>query len=124
MKTFEEFLNEQIYTAKEISDYMKNISDTPETDIPDYYISLIKKEKTRFEKKMIDIQELLKNDESLKEYVMSGEDRYEYSDYEPSHEELYSPIVIYKGEVIDGYNRTATLYKNGEKKIEAYISIN
>lgn len=123
MKTFEEFLNEQIYTAKEISDYMKNISDTPETDIPDYYISLIKKEKTRFEKKMIDIQELLKNDESLKEYVMSGEDRYEYSDYEPSREELYSPIVIYKGEVIDGYNRTATLYKNGEKEIEAYVSI-
>jgi hypothetical protein len=123
MKTFEQFLNEQIYTAKEICDYMTEISDTPETDIPDYYMDVIKNANAKFELKTLKIDDLLAQDESLKEYVMSGEDRYEDSDYEPSWEELQNPIVVYKGEVIDGYNRTAVLYRSGEKEIQAYVSI-
>jgi len=123
MKTFEQFLNEQIYTAKEICDYMTEISDTPETDIPDYYMDVIKNANAKFELKTLKIDDLLAQDESLKEYVMSGEDRYEDSDYEPSWEELQNPIVVYKGEVIDGYNRTGVLYRSGEKEIQAYVSI-
>jgi hypothetical protein len=123
MKTFEQFLNEQIYTATEICDYMTEISDTPETDIPDYYIDVIKKANAKFELKTLKIDDLLAQDESLKEYVMSGEDRYEDSDYEPSWEELQNPIVVYKGEVLDGYNRTGVLYRSGEKEIQAYVSI-
>ena len=62
-------------------------------------------------------------DKSLEEYVKSGEDRYEDSDYKPSHKELENPVVIYKGEVIDGYNRISTKYHNGEKDVEAFISL-
>ena len=130
MKTFEQFLNEtvqalneQTYTAKEICDYLKEISDTPETDIPDFYMEKIMKANATFELKTLKIQDLLDQDESLKEYVMSGEDRYEDSDYEPTWDELEYPIVVYNGEVIDGYNRTGVLYRAGEKEIEAYVSI-
>ena len=123
MKTFEQFLNEQIYTAKEICDYMTEISDTPETDIPDYYMDVINRENAKFELKTLKITDLLANDKSLEEYVMSGEDRYEDSNYEPTWDELQNPIVVYRGEVIDGYNRTGALYRSGEKEIEAYVSI-
>jgi len=130
MKTFEQFLNEtvqalneQTYTAKEICDYLEVISDTPETDIPDFYMEKIMRSNATFELKTLKIQDLLNQDESLKEYVMSGEDRYEDSDYEPTLDELEYPIVVYSGEVIDGYNRTGVLYRAGEKEIEAYVSI-
>jgi hypothetical protein len=123
MKTFENFLNETYYTAKEVSDYIKEISDTPETDIPDYYLDIIKREKPQFVLKTLKIKDLLAKDKSLEEYVLSGEDRYENSDYEPHWKDLENPIVVFKGEVIDGYNRTATKYRNGEEEIEAYVSI-
>jgi hypothetical protein len=111
------------YTAQEIVDYITQISDTPETDVPDYYFELILKDRSKFVKKTLKISDLLMKDKSLEEYVKSGEDRYEDSDYEPSHEELENPVVVYKGEVIDGYNRISTKYHNGEKEVEAYISI-
>lgn len=123
MKTFEDFLNENIYSARDIASYIENISDTPETDIPDYYIDIIKKNNVKFELKTVKIKDLLAKDKSLEEYVLSGEDRYENSDYEPSYDELNNPIVIYNGEVIDGYNRTGQLYRAGESVIDAYVSI-
>jgi hypothetical protein len=123
MKSFTEFLNEQIYTAKEVSDYIKEVSDTPETDIPDYYLDIIKKAKAKFELKKLKIKDLLAQDKSLEEYVLSGEDRYEESEYPPHWEDIYNPIVVYNGEVIDGYNRKGMLYRAGEKEVEAYVSI-
>jgi hypothetical protein len=113
----------QTYTAKEIVDYVTQISDTPEADVPDYYFDLILKAGAKFVKKTLKIADLLAKDKSLEEYVKSGEDRYEDSDYEPSHKELENPVVIYKGEVIDGYNRISTKYRNDEKEVEAYVSI-
>jgi hypothetical protein len=123
MRTFENFLNESFYTAKEVSDYIKEISDTPETDIPDYYLDIIKKENARFELKTVKIKDLLASDKSLEEYVLSGEDRYEDSDYEPHWKDLHNPIVIFNGEVIDGYNRTSKLHRSGETEVEAYVSL-
>jgi hypothetical protein len=121
--TFSEFLNEsQVYNYKEIIDYIKDL-ETPENDVPDYYFELIKKAKAKFIIKTIEIDDLLKVDKSLKEYVDSGEDRYEDSEYPPLEDELYNPIVIFDGEVIDGYNRTSQLYHRGDKTIEAYVSI-
>jgi hypothetical protein len=111
------------YTAKEIVDYVTQISDTPEADVPDYYFELILKDDAKFIKRTLRIADLLKQDKSLEEYVKSGEDRYEDSDYTPSHEELENPVVIHKGEVIDGYNRISTKYRNGEKEVEAYVSL-
>jgi hypothetical protein len=126
IKNFNDFINENysnFYTYKEIIDYIKEISDTPETDIPDYYLDLIAKDKPKFIKKIVNFEDLFKNDKSYEEYVKSGEDRYEDSDYEPHWEELEQPIVIFKGEVIDGYNRSGAKWRNGDKEIEAYISV-
>lgn len=120
---FEDFLNESdIFTAKDIIAYIKDL-ETPENDVPDYYFDLIKKAKAKFELKTVNIEDLLKQDKSLKEYVDSKEDRYEHSEYPPLEDELSNPIVIFNGEVIDGYNRTSKNYHNGEKTIEAYVSI-
>jgi len=120
---FEEFLNEETtYTAKEMISYIKDL-ETPENDVPDYYFDLIKKANAKFVIKTVNIEELLKQDKSLKEYVDSKEDRYEDSEYPPLEDELHNPIVIFNGEVIDGYNRTSKNYHNGEKTIEAYVSI-
>lgn len=121
--TFTEFLNEEtVYNAKEVIDYIRDL-ETPENDVPDYYFDLIKKAKAKFVIKTVNIEELLKNDKSLKEYVDSGEDRYENSEYPPDEDDLNNPIVIFNGEVIDGYNRTSRHYHNGEKTIQAYVSI-
>jgi hypothetical protein len=123
IKRFEEFLNESdVFTAKDIVAYITDL-ETPENDVPDYYFDLIKKAKAKFELKTVNIEDLLKQDKSLKEYVDSKEDRYENSEYPPLEDELSNPIVIYNGEVIDGYNRTSKNYRNGEKTIEAYVSI-
>jgi hypothetical protein len=111
-----------VYNAKEVIDYIKDL-ETPENDVPDYYFGLIKKAKAKFVIKTVNIEELLKNDKSLKEYVDSGEDRYEDSEYPPHEDDLNNPIVIFNGEVIDGYNRTSRHYHNGEKTIQAYVSI-
>lgn len=120
---FEEFLNESdIFTAKDIISYITDL-ETLENDIPDYYFDLIKKANTKFELKTVNIEDLLRRDASLKEYVDSKEDRYENSEYPPHEDDLSNPIVIFNGEVIDGYNRTSKNYHNGEKTIEAYVSI-
>lgn len=121
-KLFEK-VNGALYSTKEIINYIKGISQTPETDVPDYYFSLMKKESPKFSLQRLSINEILEKDKSVHEYVMSGEDRYEDSYYEPSNDELYDPIVIYKGEVIDGYNRLGTLYRLGGKEVDAYVSI-
>jgi len=123
IKRFEEFLNESdVFTAKDIIAYITEL-ETPENDVPDYYFDVIKKAKAKFELKTVNIEDLLKQDKSLKEYVDSKEDRYEDSEYPPHEDDLSNPIVIYNGEVIDGYNRTSKNYHNGEKTIEAYVSI-
>ena len=57
---------------------------------------------------------------------MGGEKRYGEggeSMHEPHHKDLYFPIVIFDGEVIDGYNRTSVHYHDGVKFIEAYVSV-
>lgn len=110
------------YTAQEVIDYIKDL-ETPDNDVPDYYFSVMKKNKTKFELKTVNIEDLLKSDESLAEYVNTGENRYENSTYEPSGDELDHPIVILDGEVIDGYNRTGANYRAGNKTINAYVSI-
>lgn len=115
--------NNDIYTYKDIIKYITKISDNPVTDVPDYFFTLLKKDKPKFILKEINIEELLQQDPDLKEYVDSDNDRYEDSDYEPHWKELNNPIVIFNDEVIDGYNRTGVKYRNGEETIDAYVSI-
>jgi hypothetical protein len=126
LTNFTDFLNEsEILNYKEIINYITKI--TPdESDVPDYFFDQIKKSGKKFELKRVKIEDILKKDESLREYVMSGEVRYGEdgeSEHEPYPEDIHQPIVIFNGEVVDGYSRTAEHYRMGEDFIDAYVSI-
>jgi hypothetical protein len=124
IQTYENFLNESSKSADEIIRYIKSLTPS-DSDHPDYFISLIKKSGKSFELKTLKIDDIIKMDKSLAEYVKSGEIRYGEggeSDLEPYDDELDNPIVIFDGHVVDGYSRTSTLYKRGVKNIQAWIS--
>lgn len=113
-----------IMTAEEIADYISRI--TPDSsDVPDFFIKQVLKSEKTFKLQKISIEDLLASDPSLAEYVESGEERYgdeEENEYRPSPNELDNPIVVFDGEVIDGYSRVATHYQNGEDLIYGYVS--
>jgi hypothetical protein len=113
-----------IMTAEEIADYISGI--TPDSsDVPDFFIKQVLKSEKTFKLQKISIEDLLASDPSLAEYVESGEERYgdeEENEYQPSPNELDNPIVVFDGEVIDGYSRVATHYQNGEDLIYGYVS--
>ncbi len=117
---------ENLYSHEDIIQHITNISDRPGTDVPDYYFELLRKAKPNFIRQQLNIKDILQMDAAVAEYVNGGEDRYEDFDEDeyPDNDDLYFPIVIWKNEVIDGYNRLSTLYKQGEKTITAYVSVN
>jgi hypothetical protein len=117
--------SEKILSSNEIIDYIKYITPS-ESDIPDYFLSLIEKSNKNFKLKKLSIKKLMTQDISLKDYIESKEDRYGddlEGDYIPDYNELENPIVVFNGEVIDGYSRTATHYHNGDDTIYGYVSI-
>jgi hypothetical protein len=113
-----------IMTAEEIADYISRI--TPDSsDVPDFFIKQVLKSEKTFKLQKISIEDLLASDLSLAEYVESGEERYgdeEENEYQHGPNELNNPIVVFDGEVIDGYSRVATHYQNGEDLIYGYVS--
>jgi hypothetical protein len=116
--------NEYSLTGEEVADYIESI--TPdESDIPDYFISKIKDSNKNFTRQKLKIQDLIDSDESLAEYIESGDERYgeeSDSEYQPNSKDLYNPIVVYKGQVMDGYSRISTLYNGGEEYIYGYVA--
>lgn len=111
-------------TAEEIVNYISKITPN-ESDVPDYFISQVLKSGKTFKKEKISIEDLLASDPSLAEYVESGEERYgddSEHNYQPDMDELDYPIVVFDGEVIDGYSRVATHYHNGYDSIYGYVS--
>jgi len=125
VKLYESWLAEKTMTSDEIIQYVKSLTPS-DSDHPDYFLAQIKKSGKDFELKTVNIKDVLKKDKDVKDYVMSGEERYgkdSETDYEPSYSEIEHPIVIFNNEVIDGYSRTSTLYHQGETKIQAWISI-
>jgi hypothetical protein len=125
-KTFHKWIANEAeqLSAKEINDYISDL--TPrDSDIPDYFMELIKKSGKKFVLKTVSIEDLLANDQALSDYVKSGEVRYGEggeSELEPRESDLDYPIVVFNGEVVDGYSRTSTLYHRGEKTIKAWVS--
>jgi hypothetical protein len=124
IKLFETFINESVMSAKQVTDYIKDL--TPEdSDHPDYSIQQIKKSKKKFELKTFKISDIIKMDKYVNDYVKSGEVRYGEggeSTYEPYDDELDQPIVIFDNEVVDGYSRLSTLHQRGAKNIKAWVS--
>jgi len=126
MKSYKEFLNEaKSKSAKEIADYITYI--TPDhSDVPDFYIDKILKSNKTFTLQKVKVKNVIKMDKDVKNYIDSGEDRYgkdaEEWDEIPDDIELDNPIVIFDNEVLDGYSRLSTHYREGIPYIYAYIA--
>ena len=114
-------------SSRDIVEYISGITPS-DSDVPDFFFKKIMQSGKYFVKRNVSIQELLDRDDSLREYVESKEDRYgnwggePQSEIEPDPNDIDLPIVVFNGEVVDGYSRTASHYHNGEKYIQAYVS--
>jgi len=115
IKLFESF---DTYTDQEVIDHIIGI--TPdESDVPDYFIDKLIKGRT-FKIEEVSIEDLMKSDASFKEYIDSGEQRYDQDD--KNEYSLENEIVVVDGEVMDGYSRSSELLRRGEKKTMAYVA--
>lgn len=126
--SFENFLSEHqivTMTPKEICDYITSITPS-NSDVPDFFFELIRKSPKKFILQKVRIKDLLEKDPSLKEYVEHSEERYGNSNDEdehvPANEDIDLPIVVFNGEVMDGYNRTLVHVLMGEEFIKAYVA--
>ena len=116
-------------SPQEVANYIEEITPNEE-DIPHFFISKILESNKMFELKKFSIDELLRSDSDLKQFVEASikDDwsRYSYNsdeNYEPNPEELQNPIVVLEGEVLDGYSRVLEHVRAGEDHIWAYSSI-
>lgn len=113
----------KIYTGDYVANHIIDI--TPEeSDVPYYFIDNFIKP-NNFILSIVKISDLLKNDKDLEEYVNSGEDRYgNLDEYEtPLIDDIYYPIVIVNGEVLDGYSRITSLKLLGDDEVEAFVNV-
>lgn len=121
---FEDFINESsIMNYQEMIEYITEI--TPDhSDVPDYFFQQLRKAKAKFIRKNVKISDVMRKDKSVKNYILSGEDRYgadNDDDYVPYDDELDYPIVIFNNSVIDGYSRLSEHYRRGIKDIVAWV---
>lgn len=109
-----------IIKGKEVSNYLKEIG--TDDGVSDYLLSEIKER--NYKLKELSIDDILKQDEATRNYVLSGEIRNEGDYY---YKDVYNPIIVHmkdgKYDVVDGYNRLTQLYKNGEKSVDAYLEV-
>lgn len=105
------------WTGQEVADHIKYI--TPDdSDIPDFFIDKYILPNDGWQNKPIKLKNLLK-DKDFKTYYKSGEERYD--EYEVSGDDLYQELVVYKGQLLDGYSRAARMLRNGEKTAAAFV---
>ena len=105
------------WTGQEVADHIKYI--TPDdSDVPDYFIDKYILPNDGWQNKPIKLKNLLK-DKDFKAYYKSGEERYD--DYEVAADDLYQELVVYKGQLLDGYSRAARMLRNGEKTAAAFV---
>ena len=118
-KMDESFVNESnTYSGKEVAQHIKDI--TPEeSDIPDYFINKYIKPNNGWKIEQVDLKKLLKTDKDFAEYYKSGDIRYE--DDEVSEWDLDQELVVYKGELLDGYSRASAMLRRGDRKANAFV---
>lgn len=105
------------YTGEEVADYIEEI--TPDdSDIPDYFIDTYIKPNDNWILTNIKLKDLLK-DNTFRHYYKSGEVRYEDDEY--SEDDLSQPLVIFKGNLLDGYSRASVMLRRGDKITRAFI---
>lgn len=115
----ESVLNEfNTYSGEEVAQHIEDI--TPEeSDIPDYFINKYIKPNDGWKIMAVDLNKLLKTDKDFAEYYKSGEVRYE--DDEVSEWDLDQELVVYKGELLDGYSRASVMLRRGDRKASAFV---
>jgi hypothetical protein len=117
IEMFENFI--QKYSPKEVCDYIREI--TPHgDDVPEFFLEKIMKSRKLFHIRVVHIEELLKSDPDLKEYIDSEDKRYDDDDVDPN--DMGNPVVILNGEVLDGYSRISELLRKGDNEVTAYIA--
>ena len=109
----------QIWTGEEVAQHIIDI--TPEEhDIPEFFISkyIIP---NNFKLQKFQIKTLLDTDPSFKEYFDGNEERYpEESDHYPDLN-IENEIVVFNGELLDGYSRVTELIKLGMETTCAFV---
>ena len=119
---FENYNQQQYKTAEEICDIIREY--TPYEDyVPDHFLRIIKNDNCMYELKTVNIQDVINDDDDVKDYVLNANDRYEDIELDDDYSDIDRAIVIHKNEVFDGYNRLLIKYHNGEKEIDAWVSI-
>ena len=115
-----------IYDGEFIADYVIDISNDYGNDAPDYFIEEYIKP-SKFILTKLKISDLSKSDEDFEEYLNHNEDRYDYledTDEYPGYDNLFNPIVVFNGIVLDGYNRMTMLSRQHIDEVDAYVNIN
>ena len=129
-------MSERVFTGEEVADHIKMIT-LSTSDIPDYWIDKYVLHR-KFHMLEMNLEDLIMNkidDPSFMAYYENFEPRYTffdangyYTDNEGSpvnigHEDIFEPVVIVDGIVIDGYNRISVLSQEGEETIYVFIAI-
>jgi disulfide oxidoreductase YuzD len=125
----------KVYSGEEVANYMQNITPSKE-NIPTYYANIAKKHNFKLIKIPTNelIDKYIGNDVGAMEYIEGSADRYTGSDFngfydqdynqiDISEEDLYNPIVIVNGELLDGYSRVKQHLKRNIDHIMAYVNI-
>lgn len=109
---------QETYTGQEVAQYIIDV--TPDdNDVPDYFLTKFILPNDGWTIQEIDLNELLESDPSFKEYYESGEIRYEYDEVDPSGLDNY--LVVYNGELLDGYSRASEKLNNGETYAYGFV---
>ena len=118
IKIFEDF-NSGIFTDQEIIDHITDI--TPDdSDVPDWSFEHQIKGRS-FKAEKVNLEDLLKSDPSFKEYFDSGEERYDQDEMDSNT--LDNEIVVVDGNLVDGYSRSSTLLRQGEKYAYGFVAV-
>lgn len=134
----------RVYTGEEIADYIEEITPLGFSDdrLTKSGLKIIMREAKKFSYRLrrIDLTEamnILSNDSSAIGYLAYDDSRYYGSDfegfyrhsndepaYDVSEDDLYNPIVIANGKLVDGYSRLSEhIHNSDETDILAFINI-
>lgn len=107
------------YSGKQVAKHIINI--TPDrSDVPDYFINKFILP-NKFTRKIVNINELLQSDPDFKAYYESGEERYDQDEEDPNDLDL--EIVVFNGELLDGYSRASQLLRSGDDEAYAFVNV-
>ena len=111
-------VEEKVTSGEEVFSFVEEITPQQE-DVPTGFEGKIKERD--FRESEVDLQGLLNTDPDFKEFYDNFKQRYEEGEVEP--EGLGLNLVVVDGELLDGYNRAATLLSEGQTKTNAFTAV-